>query len=138
MATQLSHLPQCIGYDCGNVLSYLPVYDIAISDAAHHVRKKHLLTSQSVHTQFFHETRTKFFADRSDSVAIIKRDCLNDPSMYVINRKLLVVNKPQVFYNDDSCYRHCLALTTNALKWSESFLGDCMNVDSSCKFEEPI
>ena len=28
VATQLSHLPRCIGYDTGNMLLYLPVYDV--------------------------------------------------------------------------------------------------------------
>ena len=58
--------------------------------------------------------------------------------MYVINRKSLVINKPQIFYNDDSLDSYCLPLATNSLKWSESVLGDCMNFDNKCKYEEPL
>ena len=56
----------------------------------------------------------------------------------MINRKSLVINKPQIFYNDDSLDYYCLSLATNSLKWSESFLGDCMNFDNKCKYEEPL
>ena len=56
----------------------------------------------------------------------------------MINRKSLVINKPQIFYNDDSLDSYCLPLATNSLKWSESFLGDCMNFDNKCKYEEPL
>ena len=31
MATQLSHLPHCIRYDCSNLMSYLPVYDVNVN-----------------------------------------------------------------------------------------------------------
>ena len=55
-------------------------------------------------------------------MALAQRDCLNDPSVYVINRKSLMVNKPQVFYNDDSSNLLCAPLCTNSLKWSEAFL----------------
>ena len=32
VSTQLTHLPRCMGYDCGNLLSYLPIYDLQLSD----------------------------------------------------------------------------------------------------------
>ena len=47
-----------------------------------------------------------------------------------------MVNKPQVFYNDDSSNLLCAPLCTNSLKWSEGFLGDAMMYDSCCKYEE--
>ena len=49
-----------------------------------------------------------------------------------------MVNKPQVFYNDDSSNLLCAPLCTNSLKWSEGFLGDAMMYDSHCKYEEPL
>ena len=69
---------------------------------------------------------------------MIQRDSLHDPSVYVINRKLVLISKSQVFYNDDSLNVYCAPLSTNALKCSESFLGDAMNIDHKCKFEEPL
>ena len=71
-------------------------------------------------------------------MALAQRDCLNDPSLYVINRKSLMVNKPPVFYNDDSSNLLCAPLYINSLKWSEDFLGDAMMYDSHCKYEEPL
>ena len=65
-------------------------------------------------------------------------NCLNDPSIYIINRKSLLADKSQVFYNDDASSLLCLPLMTNSLKWSESFLGDTMLMDAACKYEEPI
>ena len=56
----------------------------------------------------------------------------------MVNRKSLLVNKPHVFYNDDSSQFHCLPLVRNALKWSEGFLGDCMTFFLPCRYEEPI
>ena len=56
----------------------------------------------------------------------------------MVNRKSLLINKPQVFYNDHSLDSYCLPLATNSLKWSESFLGNCMNFDNKCKYEEPL
>ena len=70
-------------------------------------------------------------------MALAQRDCLNDPSIYVVNRKSLLGNKSQVFYNDDSLNLLCAPLCTNSLKWSESFLGDSMMYDFRCKYEEP-
>ena len=55
---------------------------------------------------------------------VIQRDPLNDPSVYVINRKSLLRNKVQVNYNDDQSPHLCSALSVNCFKWSESFLGD--------------
>ena len=58
--------------------------------------------------------------------------------MYVVNRRSLLTNKPQVFYNNDSSFMYSAALATNALKWSESMLGDCSEVFSSGELFEPI
>ena len=63
---------------------------------------------------------------------------LHDPSVYIINRKSLLVNKPHVYYNEDSSNVHCAPLSTNVLKWSEGFLGDCMTIEPVCRYEEPI
>ena len=74
----------------------------------------------------------------SDPVAVVQHDVLHDPSVYVINRKSVLVNKPCVYYNDDSCDTHCRPLSINALKWSEGFLGDNLSIEGNCKYEEPI
>ena len=71
-------------------------------------------------------------------MAIAQWDVLHDPSIYVINRKTLIVNKPLAFYNDDSSDISCTLLLRNSLKWSEGFIGDCMKIKHACKFEEPI
>ena len=69
----------------------------------------------------FTKTKHKQFKERSNSVAVAQRDFLNDPSVYVVNRKSLCTNKPQIFYNDDSLNLMCAALMANSLKWSEGF-----------------
>ena len=56
-----------------------------------------------------------------DTSAIVQREPLNEPSVYVVNRRSLLTNKPQVFYNDNSSFVYSAALATNALKWSESW-----------------
>ena len=91
-----------------------------------------------MHKRFFYETKHKQFKDRSNSVAVAQRDFLNDPSIHIVNRKSLCMNKPQIFYNDDSLNLMCVALTANSLKWSEGFLGDGMMYDFGCKYEEPL
>ena len=50
----------------------------------------------------------------------------------------MLVNKPCVYYNDDSCDTHCGPLSMNTLKWSEGFLGDNLSIEGNCKYEEPI
>ena len=74
-----------------------------------------------MHKRFFYEMKHKQFKDRSNSVAVAQRDFLNNPSIYVVNRKSLCMNKMQIFYNDDSLNLMCAALTVNSLKWSEGF-----------------
>ena len=138
IATQLTHLPKCIGYDWGNVLSYLPIYDLNISNEANYHQKRMGLTSRSVHANLLRQVKTLPFKFRTDDVAVAQRDCLNDPSVYVVNRKSLLVNKPHIFYNDDSSNVHCLPLQRNSLKWSKGFLGDCMTHLSSFRYEEPV
>ena len=69
---------------------------------------------------------------------MVQRDVLHNPSVYVINRKSVLVNKPCVYYNDDSCDIHCGLLSMNALKWSEGFLGDNLSIEGNCKYEEPV
>ena len=82
-----------------------------------------------------YETKHKQFKDRLSSVAVAQRDFLNDPSIYVVNRKSSCTDKPQIFYNDDSLNLMCAALTANLLKWSEGFLGDGMMYDFRCKYK---
>ena len=122
VATQLSHLPKMMGYDPGNLLSYLPLYNVNGQE----ICSKSSITSRNVHELFFYEKKHKQFKDRLNSVAVAQRDFLNDPSIYVVNRKSLCTNKPQIFYNDDSLNLMCAALMANLLKWSEGFLGDGM------------
>ena len=62
---------------------------------------KDIITQRHVYESFFYQTAHNPFRERSDSVALAQRDCLNDPSIYAINRKCLLVNIFQVFYNDD-------------------------------------
>ena len=131
VATQLSHLPRLNGYDPGNLLSYIPLYGNRTST-------KDLITEHRLYESFFHQVYQRPFSARSDSIALAQRDCLNDPSVYVINRKSLIANKSQVFYNDDTSKLFCAPLMTNSLKWSESFLGDVMMLDAHCKYEEPL
>ena len=50
VATQLSHLPHCIGYDCGNLMSYLPVYDVNLNVKCNTKLRQN---SRSVHLNFF-------------------------------------------------------------------------------------
>ena len=87
---------------------------------------------------FFNEVHKPKFSDRLNSVQLAQRDCLNDPSIYIINRRSLLANKLQVFYNDDASSLLCSSLMTKSLKCSESFLGDTMLIDAACKYEEPI
>ena len=56
----------------------------------------------------------------------------------MVNRKGLITDKAQVFYNDDTSKVFCAPFIANSLKWSESFLGDTMMLDSCCKYEEPL
>ena len=131
MATQLTHLPKMISYGPGNLLSYIPLYENRVST-------KELMGGQRVYESFFNEIQNRSFRNRSDSVALAQRDCLNDPSIYVVNHKSLLVNKMQVNYDDDCSPLLCTVLLTNTLKWSESFLGDTMLYDFHCKYEEPL
>ena len=71
-------------------------------------------------------------------VALAQRECLNDPSVYVVNRKNLMVDKTQVNYNDDSSNVLCTLLSVNTLKWNESLMGNAMMYDLWCKYEEPL
>ena len=89
-------------------------------------------------SSFLEQSRALPFKYRTDEIVYAQRDVLHNPSMYVVNRKSLIVNKPHVFYNDDSQEVHCLPLARNALKWSEGFLGDCMTHALQCRYEEPM
>ena len=128
MAAQLSHLPKCIGYDVGNLLSYMPIYDLHVDQRVLYYKKQIELTPPKVLSNFLCQSRTLPFKFRSDEVAVAQCNVLHDPSVYIISRKSLIVNKPHMFYNDDSSDMHCLPLNKNVLKWSEGFMGDCMTI----------
>ena len=116
VSTQLTHLPKFIGYDVGNVLSYLPIYDLNVPKEVLYMRKRTELTPRVTCANFLHQSHTLPFKFRTDQVAVAQRDVLYDPSVYVVNRKSLLVNKPHVFYNNDSSDVHCLPLVRNTLK----------------------
>ena len=123
VATQLTHLPRLVAFDAGNMLTFGEDPTRLSEEAVNHTFLKDL------NRQFRH---------RTDTSAIMQREPLNEPSVYVVNRRSLLTNKPQVFYNDDSSFVYSAALATNALKWSESMLGDCSEVFSSGESFEPI
>ena len=95
------------------------------------------LSEEAVNRTFLKDLNREF-RHRTDTSAIMQREPLNEPSVYVVNRRSLLTNKPQVFYNDDSSFVYSTALATNALKWSESVLGHCSEVFSSGELFEPI
>ena len=94
--------------------------------------------SEETINRTFLKDLSKDYKLRTDMSAIVQREPLNESSVYVVNRRSLIVNKPQVFYNDDSSLVYSAALATNALKWMESVLGDCSRVFSSGELFEPI
>ena len=137
VASQLTHIPQLIGYDYGNVLTY--------SEHINNQQPNNLeacikttLHGPNLMRALHKEVPMLPFNLCSDPVAVVQRDVLHDPSIYVINRKSVLVNKLCVYYNDDSCNTHCGPLSMNALKWSEGFLGDNLSIEGNCKYEEPI
>ena len=127
----MSHLPRSIGYDPGNLLTYVPLY-------AKETSTKDLITEHRVYESFFYETTHRSFRCRSYTVALAQRNCLNDLCVYVVNRKSLMVNKTQMNYSDDSSNVLCAPLSINMLKWTESFMGDAIMYDWRCKYEEPL
>ena len=91
VATQLTHLHKMMGFDVGNILSHVPIHSIS---------SKNSIASRKLYSNFFTEIQ-KPYAQCSVSTEVIQRDPLNDPSVYVINRKTLLGNKMQMNYNDD-------------------------------------
>ena len=136
VASQLTHIPQLIGYDYGNVLTYSEHIDNQPNNLEAPI--KTTLHGPNLMRALRKEVPVLPFNLCSDPVAVVQRDVLHDPSIYVINRKSVLVNKPCVYYNDDSCDIHCGPLSMNALKWSEGFLGDNVSIKGNCKYEEPI
>ena len=122
-ATQLTHLPRLVAFDAGNMLMF--------------GEDPTRLSEEAVNRTFLKDLNREF-RHRTDTSAIVQREPLNEPSVYVVNRRSLLTNKPQVFYNDDSSFVYSAALATNALKWSESVLGDCSEVFSSGELFKPI
>ena len=82
-----------MSYDAGNMFSYSP-YNGSFNA---HLRKGVEFTTLKTLLDFLHQTRMLPFQLRSDAVTIAQWDVLHDPSIYVINRKTLIVNKPHVF-----------------------------------------
>ena len=123
VATQLTHLPRLVAFDAGNMLTF--------------GEDPTRLSEEAVNRTFLKDLNREF-RHRTDTSAIVQREPLNEPSVYVVNRRSLLTNKPQVFYNDNSSFVYSAALATNALKWSESMLGDCSEVFSSGELFEPI
>ena len=70
VAMQLTHLPKCIGYDVGNVLSYLPIYDLNIPHDLQYARKRFELTPHVVFGNFLHQSHSLPFKYRTDQVAV--------------------------------------------------------------------
>ena len=123
IAMQLTHLPRLVAFDAGNMLTFGEDPTRLSKEAVNHTFLKDL---------------NQEFRHRMDTSAIVQREPLNEPSVYVVNRRSLLTNKPQVFYNDDSSFVYSAVLATNALKWSESMLGDCSKVFSSGELFKPI
>ena len=122
VASQLTHIPQLIGYEYGNVLTYSEHIDNQPNNLE--ARIKTTLHGPNL-MRALHEEVPEFpFNLCSDPVAVVQHYVLHDPSVYVINRKSVLVNKPCVYYNDDSCDIHCGPLSMNALKWSKGVLRD--------------
>ena len=122
VATQLTHLPRLVAFDAGNMLTF--------------GEDPTRLSKEAVNRTFLKDLNREF-RHRTDTSAIVQREPLNEPSVYVVNRRSLLTNKPQVFYNDDSSFVYSAALATNALKWSESVLGDCSEVFPVVNYSNP-
>ena len=123
VTSQLTHLSKLVAFDPGNMLTYG-------EDSTR-------LSEENVNRTFMSDLKLEF-RQRSDMSAVVQREPLNESSMYVVNRRSLLTNKPQVFYNDDSNIVYSTPLATNALKWTESVLGDCSEIFSSGELFEPI
>ena len=124
VATQLTHLPKLVSFDAGNMLTF--------------GEDDNLLSSEEAVNCTFLKDLNREFRQRTDTSAMVQREPLNDSSVYVVNRRSLLTNKPQVFYNDDSSFVYSAPLATNVLKWMESILGDCSGIYSSGELFEPI
>ena len=136
VASQLTHITQLIGCDYGNVLTYSEHIDNQPNNLE--ARIKTTLHGPNLIRALRKEVPVLPFNLCSDPVAVVQCDVLHDPSIYVINRKSVLVNKLCVDYNVDSCDTHCGPLSMNALKWSEGFLEDNLSIEGNCKYEEPI
>ena len=123
VATQLTHVPKLVAFDPGNMLTFG-------EDPAR--------LSEEVVNRIFLKDLNREFRQRTDTSAMVQREPLNESSIYVVNRRSLLTNKPQVFYNDDSSFVYSAPLATNALKWTESILGDCSQIFSSGELFEPL
>ena len=123
VASQLTHLPKLVAFDPGNMLTF--------------GEDPTRLSEENVNRTFLSDLELEF-RQRSDTSSVVQREPLNESSVYVVNRRSLLTNKPQVFYNDDSSVVYGAPLATNALKWTESVLGDCSEIFSSGELFEPI
>ena len=112
VSTQLTHLPNCLGYNFGNVLSYLPINNLALSNELMCTSKCIELTPRLVMVKSY----------------VKPKRCL----LSLEWTKYLLHNND---YNNDSSDVH---LSQNTLKWSEGFLGDCKTLFAPCRYEEPV
>ena len=113
-----------MSFDAGNMLTF--------------GEDDNLLSSEEAVNRTFLKDLNREFRQRTDMSAMVQREPLNDSSVYVVNRRSLLTNEPQVFYNDDSSFIYSAPLATNVLKWMESILGDCSGIYSSGELFEPI
>ena len=135
VASQLTYIPQLIGYDYGNLLTYSEHIDNQPNNLE--ARIKTTLHGPNLIRALRKEVPLLPFNLCSDPVAVVQHDVLHDPSIYVINRKSVLVNKLCVYYNDDSCDTHCGPLSMNALKWSEFSLGTIYQLRAIVNMKSP-
>ena len=70
VSTQLMHLPNYLGYNFGNVLSYLPIYDLALSNELMYTRKCIKLKPCLLHGNVLCQAKMLPLKFRMDQVAV--------------------------------------------------------------------
>ena len=86
VASQLTLIPQLIGYDYGNMLMYSEHIDNRSNNLE--ARIKTTLHGPNLMRTLRKEVPVLLFNLPSDPVAVVQRDVLHDPNIYVINRKV--------------------------------------------------
>ena len=82
VASQLTHLPKLVAFDPGNMLTY--------------GEDPTRLSEENVNRTFMSDLELEF-RQRTDTSVLVQREPLNESSMYIVNRRSLLTNKPQVF-----------------------------------------